>query len=73
MVHPGAIDIPGDPWNQDCVAGPLCDPAAMWSGHGDYVSCVDTQCRKMKKLGLLTGRQCDAIVTAAARNQWGGP
>jgi len=72
-VHPGALDVPGDPWDQDCAGGASCDPGTSWSGHGAYVSCVDNECVKLRKAGLLAAKQCDAIVTAAAHSQWGGP
>ncbi|HET6374095.1 MAG TPA: MopE-related protein [Candidatus Polarisedimenticolia bacterium] len=72
-IYPGALDIPGDPWDQDCAGGPTCDPMGVWAGHGAYISCVDKECTKLKKAGLLTGKQCDAIVSAAGTNQWGGP
>ncbi len=72
-VGSSAIDIPGDPQDQDCLNGPACDPAAAWPSHGAYVSCVETVCEQLKKAHLLTGRECDDIVTAAATGQWGGP
>jgi len=66
-THPGAVDLPGDSADEDCAAGPLCDPAAGWNNRGSFVSCVARECNRLMAEGTLGAGQCGRIVSGAAR------
>jgi hypothetical protein len=43
----------------------------LWKNHGKYVSCVSKSAQSFVDLGLITGEEKDAIVSAAAQSSCG--
>lgn len=60
LIHPGAVDLPGDPLDQDCDGVRLCDPAASRRNRGAQVACVARACAALIHEGRVKPWECPA-------------
>ena len=72
-VHPGALDLPGDTLDADCMGGAACSPSATWRNHGAFVRCVAQVAGSLLSAGQITFEQADSLVHDAARSDVGKP
>jgi hypothetical protein len=70
-IHPGAVDLPGDPIDQDCDGTASCDSSAAYGNHGEFVTCVSRAAAMLMNTGRITPVQLQAIIDAASHSSVG--
>lgn len=54
-----------------CSAAQTCPTTARWKNHGDYVECVEDAAQDLYRARVITQRERQALITAAANSSVG--
>lgn len=70
-INPGAYELPGNMFDENCDGSLDCDPNAYWRNHGKFVSCVAKHTNFLIRKGFITQKEGRLLKRSAAKSDVG--